>query len=149
MRCNWPGCKNHVKPFDSFFSKNPLAYTKHCFKHNYQKISGRVSDRNYKRDFYRENMKGVCELSKFTFKEAYEQAKEVLKNTLDYKFEKNKTMAVRIKEKREAIKLAMRSFDVDHIDGNHYNNDISNLQTLSKLGHHWKSMLFNDYSRYR
>ena len=35
--------------------------------------------------------------------------------------------------------------DVDHIDGNHLNNDTKNLQTLCKCCHAYKTNLFEDY----
>ena len=34
--------------------------------------------------------------------------------------------------------------DVDHVDGNHNNNDISNLMTLCANCHRFKSYLFNN-----
>ena len=35
--------------------------------------------------------------------------------------------------------------DVDHIDGNHENNDIENLQTLCKSCHAFKTWLYKDW----
>lgn len=149
MKCSWLGCKNKVQEEFYSFSKKPRAFSIHCAKHNYMKVSGRVSDVNYKRDFYREHMVDVCALSEQTFKEKYLLTKKILRNKFGYKFEKEKHMVNRILQKRKAISRTMKLFEVDHIDGNHKNNKKENLQTLTKEAHKLKSLECGDFDNTR
>ena len=144
MICNWPGCENQTQSIFKSFSDAPVSVTVHCAKHNTMKMSGRVGP-NWKRDFYREYMTDSCQLSGKKFKEILKESKSTLAAVCGFKFEKEKSMIERIRQKRIAIKFAMRAFDVDHIDGDHFNNEPENLQTLTKIAHHWKSQLFGDY----
>lgn len=131
--CNWPGCNNNVVRHNL-----QMKYKNcHCLKHTLHKLSGRVSDRNCKRDFYREHMKSKCALSGKTWGEAY---KEVIKIAAK--------MGVQL-TRRQAIVQTSRQFQVDHIDGNHYNNDPLNLQTVTPAAHKIKSELNGDFNGYR
>jgi len=48
------------------------------------------------------------------------------------------------------IAVEMCQLDVDHIDGNKFNNDIANLQTLCANCHRLKTHMHNNYmSRYK
>jgi hypothetical protein len=94
-------------------------------------------------------MKSVCAISGDTFKEKLQFTKKVLADLNRFKFEKEKDMLTRIYQKRFAIKHTMGLFDVDHIDGNHYNNNPDNLQTLTKEAHKLKTMLCGDFRNNR
>ena len=45
--------------------------------------------------------------------------------------------------------LESAMLDIDHKDGDHYNNDPSNLQTLTKIEHILKSMKNGDLNGHR
>jgi hypothetical protein len=131
--CNWPGCDNTVvRHSHQITSKNC-----HCLKHTLYKLSGRVSSRNWRRDYYREHLKAKCALSGKTWTDAYQEVKEI-SHRAGYNL-----------SRKELIVLATRQFQVDHIDGNHYNNDVSNLQTLTAAAHKLKSELNGDYNPYK
>ena len=108
-------------------------------------MSGRVSATNYLRDIHREHMTGVCAISGDTFREKLSFVRNVFSLLKGYKFEKEKNITKRILQKRHAITETMRLFEVDHIDGNPYNNDPENLQTLTREAHKLKSMLCGDF----
>jgi len=128
MRCSWPGCKNKAQKLFKSFSDKPAYYTKHCSKHNYMKLSGRVSSGNYLRDSHREHMTDVCAISGDTFSSKMPFVKRVLSELLGYRFENEKRMIDRIYQKRHAIAETMRLFEVDHIDGNRHNNNPDNYR---------------------
>ena len=39
------------------------------------------------------------------------------------------------------------ALELDHKDGNQYNNRPENVQTLCKVCHSWKSKMYNDYKK--
>ena len=131
--CSWPNCEQKVVRH-----RLQLEYKNcHCLKHTLHKLSGRVSDKNWKRDYYREHLKAKCALSGKTWGEAYHEVKEIA------------ARAGYCLSRRRLVVLATRQFQVDHIDGMHYNNDVSNLQTLTAAAHKIKSELNGDYNGYR
>tara|TARA_S200002703_G_C3730282_1_gene224472 strand:- start:98 stop:826 length:729 start_codon:yes stop_codon:yes gene_type:complete len=151
-KCVIPGCKNKCNwirnvPYGDKLS-SPNKFLSICSYHRYKIISGRIGT-NIHRDFYRFNMKGKCEISGFAFKDAYKLSKTTLQNIEGYMFENEPDKKTRILQKREAVKMAMKMFEVDHIDGNHCNNSLDNLQTLTKHAHVIKSSRSGDYNRWR
>ena len=71
--CSWPNCEQKVVRH-----RLQLEYKNcHCLKHTLHKLSGRVSDKNWKRDYYREHLKAKCALSGKTWGEAYHEVKEI------------------------------------------------------------------------
>lgn len=93
--------------------------------------SGRVGI-NWARDHYREHLKPICSLTGVTWHEQYNLVKMMAKK-------------LRIKMSRyEMIRRACQTFDVDHINGNHSDNRIKNLQTLSKIAHKFKTDVCGD-----
>ena len=128
--CSWPGCNNEA--VDTTLKIK--GKTIHCIKHTLYKLSGRVSQGHYNRDYYREHLNFVCVLTGLTWKDAAKFVKKVYKS-LNYK-----------PSKIEFIREASRMFQCDHIDGDHYNNEPSNLQTLAVFdAHKIKSMVYKDY----
>ena len=120
--CNWPGCTRQA-----YKTKlDVVSKTKHCIRHHMMKASGRVGP-NWNRDRYREHMKPVCALSGKTLADVMDETKMIL-DALGKSY-----------SKRHLLKRSCQQFDVDHIDGNHKNNDPSNLQTLTKAAHKLKS----------
>jgi len=132
--CNWPGCNGKAVTVKF----NVAGKTTHCLKHQLRKLSGRVGP-NWKRDHYRENLKPQCELSNKTWCNMYKEVKAMFEA-----YGLNPT-------RRELVMRTCQQFDVDHIDGNHYNNDPSNLQTLTKQAHKFKTDVMGDAipTRYR
>ena len=126
-QCKWPGCNN-----DAVKTKLPVAgKTIHCLKHQMRKHSGRVGP-NWLRDHYRENLKPYCELSGRLWCDVY---RDVEKG-----FEVLGQRYTRI----DLIRRTCQQFDVDHVDGNHYNNCVTNLQTLTKQMHKLKTDIMGD-----
>ena len=131
--CFWPGCDNKVVRHS-----HQIKYKNcHCLKHTLYKLSGRVSPGNWRRDHYREHLKARCALTGKTWFDAYRDVKEISQRA-GYNL-----------SRKMLVVLATRQFQVDHIDGNHYNNDVSNLQTLTASAHKIKSELNGDYNGYR
>jgi len=129
--CNWPGCNN--KAVESINCPDVLlSKTCHCLKHHLRKRSGRVSHINWSRDSYREHLKPVCALTDIRWSDQYKVTKKMA--------EKMSVLLTR----NELIRRTSQAFDVDHIDGNHYNNDPSNLQTLIKYAHKFKTDVCGD-----
>ena len=130
--CNWPGCNREA----GNTSLDVIGKTTHCLHHHLKKYSGRVGGTtggnkgtNWQRDHYREHMNP---------------------DSIDYAFCK------RLVEKhfpdldwKTKHWYVLKCFDVDHIDGDHYNNDPSNLQTLTKIEHILKSMKNGDLNGHR
>ena len=126
-RCNWPGCCNEA--VDT--SLPVVSKTKHCIKHHLRKMSGRVSTQ-WKRDSYREHLKPVCKMSGRRWCDVYKDVKAG--------FEYLGKEYTRV----DLVRRTCQQFDVDHIDGNHYNNHPSNLQTLLKTMHKLKTDVMGD-----
>lgn len=126
-QCKWNGCCN-----EAVKTTLPVAgKTIHCIKHHLRKHSGRVGP-NYDRDHYREHLKPVCEMSNRRWCDIYHDVKlgfQVLGKTYS---------------RIELVRRTCQQFDVDHIDGNHYNNDPNNLQTLTKQMHKLKTDVMGD-----
>ena len=128
--CNWPGCKNRA--VESINCPEVLvSRTCHCLKHHLRKRSGRVG-RQWARDFYREHLKPVCSLTDIRWRDQYKTTKKMAER-----------MGIEL-SRYELIRRTSQAFDVDHIDGNHYNNDPSNLQTLIKFAHKFKTDVSGD-----
>lgn len=126
-KCEWSGCDN-----SAYKTTLPVkGKTIHCIKHHLKKHSGRVGP-NYIRDFYRENLKPACELSGVKWCEEF-RATKMMSEKLGMSL-----------SKVQLIRRTCQAFDVDHIDGNHYNNDRSNLQTLTKRAHKLKTDIMGD-----
>lgn len=126
-KCYWEGCdREAVKTTLPVKGKNI-----HCIRHQLIKHSGRVGP-NYNRDFYRENLKPACELSGVTWCDEF-KATKMMSEKLGMSL-----------SKIQLIRRTCQAFDVDHIDGNHYNNDKSNLQTLTKRAHKLKTDIMGD-----
>lgn len=129
-KCKWPGCKKHAviacNPIDKV---GPTRI--HCLKHYLRMKSGRVGV-NWKRDFYREHLKPICALTGVTWHDQYHLVKMMAK-----KLRKKMT-------KYELVRRTCQSFDVDHINGNHSDNRVSNLQTLTKIAHKFKTDVCGD-----
>lgn len=126
-QCNWPGCCNEAVET----TLPVVSKSKHCIKHHLRKHSGRVGP-NWKRDHYREHLKPICEMSEITWGQTYKSVVKAMK--------KLKPDA----ERYEVIRRTCQQFDVDHIDGNHYNNSVNNLQTLLKTMHKLKTDVMGD-----
>ena len=126
-KCNWPGCNSDAVKTDL----PVISKSKHCLKHQLRKHSGRVGP-NWKRDAYRENLKSYCELSGRRWCEVYHDVKKGFE-VLGQKY-----------SRVDLIRRTCQQFDVDHKDGNHYNNCITNLQTLTKQMHKLKTDVMGD-----
>lgn len=127
-QCNWPGC-NNVAVEVNF----PIeAKTKHCIKHQLYKLSGRVSDKNWGRDHYREHMQARCAINGTTWSQAYKEVQY-----MDQQLGSNLP-------RRELIRRTSQQFQVDHIDGDHSNNNPENLQTLTHRAHKFKTDVMGD-----
>lgn len=125
--CSWPGCCN-----EAVKTKLPVAgKTIHCIKHQMRKHSGRVGP-NWLRDHYRENLKPFCEMSKRRWCDIYHDVKAGF-DLLGVEYTRT-----------DLVRRTCQQFDVDHKDGNHYNNDPSNLQTLTKQMHKLKTDVMGD-----
>lgn len=132
-QCKWPGCCNRAVKV-----KMPVeGKTIHCIKHQLMKLSGRVSHKNWKRDHYRQYMKPYCVYTDTTWVKAYKDVRRM-----------GMMMGVTL-ERREYIRRACQQFQVDHIDGNHNNNDPNNLQTLTHRAHKFKTDVMGDSNGYR
>jgi hypothetical protein len=126
-QCKWPGCCN-----EAVKTELPVVgKTIHCIKHHMRKHSGRVGP-NWERDYYRENLKPACELSGKTWKDEYHETGLIAK-----------ALGVDL-NKVQLVRRTCQAFDVDHKDGNHYNNDLDNLQTLTKRAHKFKTDVMGD-----
>lgn len=126
-QCTWPGCTG-----DAVKTKLPVAgKTIHCLKHQMRKHSGRVGP-NWLRDNYRENLKSYCEMSGRRWCDMYKEVEAGFK-VLGQEF-----------TRVDLVRRTCQQFDVDHKDGNHYNNDPSNLQTLTKSMHKLKTDVMGD-----
>lgn len=131
-QCKWPGCCR-----DAVKTTLPVVGNRsHCIRHHLIKHSGRVGP-NWKRDHYREHMKGVTANGRVRWIDVY---KEVVDTANDWGYQLSKV---------EAVRRTSQSFDVDHDDGNHYNNDPSNLKTLTPFQHRLKSRLAGDHNPMR
>tara|TARA_R100001086_G_C11761391_1_gene238221 strand:- start:111 stop:827 length:717 start_codon:yes stop_codon:yes gene_type:complete len=153
-RCVVRGCKNkcdwvrNIPYEDISVITGKSKFLNVCSRHRYQIISGRVG-RNIHRDSYRFDMNVKCELSGFTFKDAYKLSKTILQNLEGHMFENEPDKKERIRQKREAVRAAMKFFEVDHIDGNHNNHSLDNLQTLFKPAHFIKGIVKGDFKNNR
>ncbi len=126
-QCKWPGCCNQaVKTALPVVGK-----TIHCIKHQMRKHSGRVGP-NWERDHYRENLKPACELSGKTWIAEYHETVSIAK-----------ALGVTL-DRVQMVRRTCQAFDVDHKDGNHYNNNLDNLQTLTKRAHKFKTDVMGD-----
>lgn len=126
-KCCWPGCNN-----EAVKTMLPVAgKTIHCIKHQLRKHSGRVGP-NWLRDHYREHLKPYCEMSQRRWKDVYHDVKGGF-NVLGVPH-----------TKVDLIRRTCQQFDVDHRDGNHYNNHQNNLQTLTKQMHKLKTDVMGD-----
>lgn len=132
-KCNWPGCCNEAV-IVSFKIKNKQT---HCLKHQLYKLSGRVGHANWARDHYREHMKSVCAITDTRWSDAYQEVQRMAAR-----------MGVTL-SRRELIRRACQQFQVDHIDGDHDNNDPNNLQTLTHRAHKFKTDVMGDSNGYR
>lgn len=131
--CNWPGCCNEA--VDTTLPV--VSKTMHCIKHHLRKMSGRVGT-GWTRDHYREHLKSVCAISGARWGDVYKSVKLQLEY-INIKYNLNKTYT-----RLELVRRTCQQFDVDHDDGNHYNNDPSNLQTLLKTSHKLKTDAVGD-----
>ena len=139
-QCGWTDKDgNHLCDRDAVKTKlNVEGKTMLCLRHQLIMLSGRVGP-NRKRDHYRENLKPYCEMSGRTWASMYHEVKAGI-NFLAEKFpEKNIDTS-----RRNVIRRTCQQFDVDHKDGNHYNNNVSNLQTLTKSMHKLKTDVMGD-----
>jgi hypothetical protein len=137
-KCKWPGCKNKaVKPLNCPEYDWLTGKLSHCLRHHLIKRSGRVGP-NWKRDHYREHLTPYDKLSERSWGQQHLETKKIVKNLNKY-YNANLNLT-----RYQLIRVTTRSFDVDHIDGNHSNNKISNLQTLIKTSHKIKTDLMGD-----
>lgn len=97
---------------------------------------------------YRSNKKYCCRMCKQKAKKLREQ------KIRDNNIINNKILGrPYLKYKKEYcefcgfIAIHKCQLDVDHIDGNHYNNDPDNLQTLCANCHRLKTRINNDYKK--
>lgn len=104
-----------------------------CLRHQLYLMSGRVGQ-NWDRDRYREHMKSYCELRGWTWADEFRLVKKQVER------------ATIVATKLQIIRWTSQMFDVDHIDGNHNNNNPSNLQTLYCPAHRLKSRYNGDHN---
>lgn len=130
--CQVPGCcRTAVK------TKLPVkGKTKQCIRHQLYQMSGRIGS-NWMRDRYREHMTSVCALRGWRWGDEYLAVKKQVER------------AGIAATKLQIIRWTTQMFDVDHIDGNHDNNDHSNLQTLYCPAHRLKSRYNGDHNPMR
>lgn len=127
--CQVPGCcRLAVK------TKLPVkGKTLQCLRHQLYQMSGRIGP-NWMRDRYREHLKSYCELRDWRWSDEYKLTKkQVARDGI-------------VATKMQLIRWTTQSFDVDHIDGNHNNNNPSNLQTLYCPSHRLKSRYSGDHN---
>ena len=144
--CAFKDCTNHVVvPIRRMaFSRTntsgveiPLSgKNSMCFKHLMMLASCRVGA-NYLRDHYRQHLTSVCALSEVTFFQKYKETARVLNNL--------GVTATRTHK----VRLTMKMFEVDHINGKHYDNSVENLQTLTIDAHKTKGMVMGDFNPVR
>jgi hypothetical protein len=127
-QCKWPGCCNEAVKVKFDIEGKRI----HCIKHQLIKLSGRVSHKNWQRDHYREHMTSVCAITGTTWKQSYKEVQLM-----------SKVLGVCL-SRRETIRRTSQQFQVDHIDGEHRNNDPSNLQTLAHRAHKFKTDVMGD-----
>jgi hypothetical protein len=132
-KCKWPGCSNAAVKI----KVNIKGKRSHCLKHQLYKLSGRVSHGNWERDHYRQHMKSVCAITGTRWIDAYHEVQRM-----------SKVLRVTL-SRRETIRRASQQFQVDHIDGNHRNNDPANLQTLTHRAHKFKTDVMGDSNGHR
>lgn len=131
--CNFIGCSNpNHTPAKIYGVKHAFATL--CLKHYIQvKRSGRIG-KHYKRDphlAYRTTKCAWCSTTLADIAHRINLARAI-------KGEpplKGRSLVI------ESIKI----FEVDHIDGNHYNNDPTNLQTMCPSCHDIKTHIFNEH----
>lgn len=127
--CQVEGC---CKP--AVRTKLPVkGKTLQCISHQLYQMSGRVGP-NWNRDRYRQYMKSYCELRGWRWSDEYKLVKKQVA--------REGIPATR----RQLIRWTTQMFDVDHRDGNHKNNDPSNLQTLYAPSHRLKSRYSGDHN---
>lgn len=129
-KCKWPGCDNKA-----IIACNPIEKVGptriHCLRHYLRMKSGRVGA-NWGRDFYREHLKPVCALTGIRWCDQYKMV-----NLMAERLGKQLS-------KYEKVRRTCQAFDVDHINGQHSDNDPSNLQTLIKMAHKFKTDVCGD-----
>ena len=135
-KCSWHDCNRSAMKYSG--RHKIKGKTIHCVNHTQMKISGRVSHNHYDRDHYRQHLKPSCAMFKdTTFKSKYKEIK---------KFSEENGHNL---DKRTICKYAFGCFEVDHINGDHNDNQPRNLQTLSRDAHKLKSYLNDDFNMYR